>query len=106
MIEQTKGQWLTPLRVAEFSLIGGIAADSLSSWGCYESNPLLRSADGRFGAKGFAIKAGISGGGLLVAHLLRRKFPKLEKPLSFAFGGSAAWLHGIAIRNRAVGCLK
>lgn len=101
-----KRPWLGPLRAFEISLIGGVAADSMSSWGCFESNPLLRSADGRFGARGLVIKAGISGGGLLVAHLLHRKFPKLEKPLTFVFGGGSAWLHGTAIRNRAVGCLK
>lgn len=101
-----KRPWLTPMRAFEISLAGGIVADATSSWGCFESNPLLRSADGRFGAKGVAIKAGISGGGLLLAHLLHRKYPKLEKPLTFAFGGGSAWLHGVAIRNRAVGCLK
>jgi hypothetical protein len=94
------------MRAFEISLAGAIAADTASSWGCYEANPLLRSSDGRFGAKGAAIKVGISGGGLLLAHFLHRKYPKLENPLTFAFGGGSAWLNGIAIRNRAVGCLR
>jgi hypothetical protein len=101
-----KRPWLTPFRAYEISMIGAVAADSASSWGCFEANPLLRSTDGRFGAKGTLIKVAISGGGLLLAHLLHRKYPKLEKPLTFVLGGGSAWLHGVAIRNRAVGCVR
>jgi hypothetical protein len=101
-----KKPWLTPFRASEFAVIGGIAADSASSWGCFESHPLLRSPDGRFGGRGLGLKLSISGGGVLAAHLLARKYPKLEKPLTFVLGGSAAWLNGVALRNRAVGCYR
>jgi hypothetical protein len=41
--------------------LGASAFDAFSSLGKHESNPLLRSADGSFGAKGIAIKSGLAG---------------------------------------------
>ena len=44
--------WANPFYIGEAMVIGGMAADIGSSWGCLESNPLLRSANGRFGGRG------------------------------------------------------
>jgi hypothetical protein len=54
-------------------------ADSHSSWGRLEINPALRSANGRFGLQGVAIKALITGGAIGAQYLLLRRNPKAEK---------------------------
>jgi hypothetical protein len=49
--------------------------DVHSSWGKQEANPVLASGDGRFGARGVAIKSLITGGALGAQWLLLRKKP-------------------------------
>ncbi|MBS1831828.1 MAG: hypothetical protein JST65_03900 [Acidobacteria bacterium] len=101
---QEKQRWLTPYRASQITLIGGMTADIASSWGCAEANPMLRSADGRFYMKGTLIKVGGTSAGLVLTHLLKRKFPKLEKPLAFLLGGSSSVLYYTAIRNHSMPC--
>lgn len=101
---QEKKRWLTPYRISQIAIVGAMTADIASSWGCAEANPLLRSADGRFYAKGTAIKVGVTSAGLLMTHLLKRKFPKLEKPLTFMLGSSSGFLYYTAIRNTTMPC--
>ena len=96
--------WANPFYVGEAMAIGGIAADAGSSWGCLESNSLLRSADGRFGARGLLVKASMSGGAVVVSHLLYRKYPKLGRPLGIVLAVTGGMLQGVALRNRMVGC--
>jgi len=97
-------KWISPYRMAQFAMIGAAAADISSSWGCAEANPILRSADGRFRGQGFAIKAGVTAGGLIATHLLRKKFPKLEKPLTFMIGSTSTFLYATAFRNHSLPC--
>jgi hypothetical protein len=97
-------KWMSPYRMAQFAMIGAAASDISSSWGCAEANPILRSADGRFRAQGFAIKAGVTAGGLIATHLLRKKFPKLEKPLTFMMGSTSTFLYATAFRNHSMPC--
>ncbi len=78
------------------------AADVHSSWGGYEGNPLLRGPDGRFGARGTAIKGGIITGIVVFEYLVTRKKgaeakEKVFKALAITnfaltgvFGGAAA----------------
>ncbi len=51
--------------------------DAASSWGKYETNPVLASANGRFGAKGVSIKAGVAAG-TIVSEILLRKHNDLK----------------------------
>lgn len=97
-------KWMSPYRMAQFALVGAAAADIASSWGCAEANPILRSADGRFGGRGFALKAGFTAGSLVATHLLKKKFPKLERPLTFMMGGSSTFLYTTAFRNHSQPC--
>ncbi|BDC52896.1 hypothetical protein F183_A52110 [Bryobacterales bacterium F-183] len=99
-----KQRWLTPYRASQLALLGGMAADISSSWGCAEANPLLRSADGRFYAKGTVIKVGLTSAGLLMTHMFKRKFPKLEKPLAFMMGSTSGFLYYTAFRNHSMPC--
>ena len=97
---------LKPFHIAEMIAIGGIATDVATSWGCVEANPLLRSADGRFGGQGLAIKVGVTGGMIAMAHWLHRKHPSLDRPMGFALGLAGGSLHALAIRNHSVGCRR
>ena len=54
--------------------MAGNIADIASSWGKYETNPLLRTGS-RFGYGSMAIKLGMLAGGLTMQHHVARKFP-------------------------------
>lgn len=56
--------------------LAATSADAASSWGRYELNPVLRSADGRFGAKGVAIKGAFALGVELVKWRLAKRYPR------------------------------
>lgn len=100
----TPPKWTSPYRIAQFALVGAAAADIASSWGCAEANPLLRSGDGRFRAQGSVIKVGLTAGSLVAGHYLRKRFPKLEKPLAIAMGTTSAFLYTTAFRNHSQAC--
>lgn len=97
-------KWMSPYRMAQFAMVGAAAADIASSWGCAEANPILRSSDGRFRAQGLAIKAGFTAGSLVATHLLKKKFPKFERPLTFMMGGTSTFLYTTAFRNHSKPC--
>jgi hypothetical protein len=83
------------------------AADSHSSWGRLEVNPVLRGANGRFGLQGVAIKALITGGAIGAQYLLLRRNPKVEKygivtnmVMAGALGTAAVVNYRMAARER------
>lgn len=85
------------------SLTAASTLDVVSSWGkCCEANPLLASADSRFGARGAAIKSGVLGAQLVVQYWLVKRSPRLAKALSYANFVSAGVLTGVAVRNFGV----
>ena len=84
--------------VSCLALIAATSFDSASSWGKYEGNPLLRSSDGRFGAKGLMIKSAI-GGGSLVPQILFHKHRKMERVFTIANFVQAGWYTGVGIHN-------
>jgi len=92
--ESKRGKlWRTSVAV----LLGAAAADAGSSLGRVERNPLLRSADGRFHAKGIAIKAAISGGAVAAQWLMLRKQPEGEK-----YAAAANFMMSAAMGSTAV----
>jgi hypothetical protein len=77
-------------RATQAALLAGQSLDCASSWGKYELNPMLRSADGRFGGRGLSFKLGIAAGSLLAERLIVRRYPKAETfliPLNLAGSG-------------------
>ena len=76
--------------------------DVHSSWGKHEANPLLQSADGRFGTRGAAVKSGIVAGSLTVQMLLLRKWPKARKAAAVANFAAAGVIVGVTVRNCGV----
>jgi hypothetical protein len=82
-------------------LLAATSLDASSSWGKYEANPFLRSGDGRFGARGFSIKLGITGA-MLAPQLLLRKNRTATKIFTFTNFAQAGMYTGIAIHNFGV----
>jgi hypothetical protein len=84
--------------VSSFVLLGATSLDAASSWGKYEENPLLRSADGRFGMKGVSIKLTLAGA-MLIPQILFRKNHTATKLFTVTNFAQAGMYGGIAARN-------
>lgn len=89
--------WLTSTGI----LLGCTTADAISSLGKHEANALLRNSAGTFGAKGLAVKYGVTGA-MLGAEFLLRKNHKMRKAMTFANLGDAALYCGTAIHNGGI----
>jgi hypothetical protein len=73
----------------------GVALDIASSFGHPEATALYRSADGRFGNRGLAIRAGIPAAALIGQHFILRTDPprwvrRLFAAVNFGAGASSA----------------
>jgi hypothetical protein len=77
-----KAIWIASI----LAMVAGTGADAASSWHKRESNGLLASSNGTFGAKGLGIKAGIAAG-VLTPQIVFRKHKDLR--LVFAIGNFA-----------------
>jgi hypothetical protein len=82
-------------------LITATSLDMSSSWGKYEQNSLLRSGDGRFGAKGVSLKV-IMSGATLAPQWILRKDRTATKLFTFANLAEAGLYTGIAVHNFGV----
>jgi hypothetical protein len=91
----TRKFWLASVA----ALAGASVLDAHSSWGKRELNPLLRGSDGRFGARGLAIKSSLTGGCVLLQWLLLRRDGEGEKAAAVINSAIAAGLTAAAIRN-------
>jgi hypothetical protein len=89
--------WLTSIA----AMVAATSMDAGSSWGKLEGNSFLASSDGRFGAKGLSIKAGVAAGVIIPQVLLRHRKDLKSK---FAIGNfaEAALFGGIAARNMGI----
>lgn len=74
------------LVASQMAVAGASAADLASSWGGQEANPLLRGTDGRFGARGAAVKFGMVGGIIALERLWLRD----ERYAPVVIGANAA----------------
>jgi hypothetical protein len=84
------------------ALVAATAADMQSSVGRHEANPLLRSPNGQFQARGFAIKAAITGGAVAAQWLLLKNNPQADKYAAVANFGMAGVFTSAAIHNHGV----
>lgn len=98
------GSDLWHVSVAAYS--GAQAFDAASSLGRIEANPLMRSADGRFGTRGIAIKAGITGAVVLGQYLILRRRPQARRALAVVNFGVAAGVGVVGARNLWHNCGK
>lgn len=96
--KRTKKRWLVSVAV----LLAAGAADVHSSYGGYEANPLLRSADGRLRVRGVGIKFGLLGAVAGVEYLMIRKHPEAAGTAFVSNLAGASALTAIALRNYRV----
>jgi hypothetical protein len=80
-------------------LVASSAADMQSSLGRRELNPLLANAQGRFGARGIAVKALITGGALGLQWLMMRNNPAADRYAAIANFGMAGLFTSAALHN-------
>jgi hypothetical protein len=84
------------------ALIAATSVDMASSWGRNEANPMLRSGDGRFGAKGASIKLAMAGAMIAPQFLVMRRAPASQRLFTIANFLQAGLYTGVAIRNYGV----
>lgn len=85
-----------------FAAIAGTSADAASSWGKDESNALLASSNGAFGAKGLSIKAGVLAA-VIIPQICLRKHKDLKPAFTAGNFAEAAFFTGAAIHNIRLG---
>src|SRR3954453_2390629 len=100
----TRPKWRTVLyRSSIIALAAANAIDIGSSWGGREMTPMLRSADGTFGARGTGIKLGVLAGMISTEMWLIRKYPNsdmVSTPLNLAIAASMSRIAVNNLRNR------
>lgn len=93
--EKPRIDWL---RVSQATLISAAVADTASSWGQYETNPIL--GRGQFGARQLAVKSGISIGGIYAFNRLDARHPRIVTTVNFALTGLLGWAAAHNVINR------
>ena len=105
-VEDKHEQRLKYLWIASiFAMAAGTGADAATSWHKRESNGLLASSDGNFGAKGLGIKAGLAGG-LLLPQILFRKHTDLRTAFTIGNFAQAGIFTGMAVHNLRIAAPK
>lgn len=98
-IAERNDYWRTAYRWSVASLVAATTYDAASSVGGYEANRLLASSDGRYGAKGIAIKYGVAAGTLTAQYFVLRRHPERRKLAAVVNYTTAAAFAVIASRN-------
>jgi hypothetical protein len=80
------------------AMLAGTSMDAISSWHKTESNSLLASSNGMFGARGVGIKAGIAAG-VLLPQIILRKRKDLRIPFTVGNLAEAGVFTGAAVHN-------
>ena len=95
------GRWHTLWHVSEALLVAGNAADAATSWGKYETNPMLRTGQS-FGYGSLAIKLAMTAGSVAVQHYVAHKSPNHIRYFIPANLAAAAALGFVAAHNTTV----
>jgi len=102
-VEDTPPRHTSRLWVAScVALVAATSADMASSWGRNEANPILRSADGRFGARGVSIKLAMAGAMIAPQFFVMKRAPGSQRLFTIANFLQAGLYTGVAIRNYGV----
>jgi hypothetical protein len=86
--------WMTSIA----AMLAATSADAISSWHKKESNSLLASSNGMFGARGIGIKAGIAAG-VLLPQIILRKHKDLRAAFIVGNLAEAGVFTGAAVHN-------
>jgi len=89
--------WIASMMAAA----AGTSLDAATSWGKYEGNGFLASSDGRFGAKGVSIKAGLAMA-VFMPQIALRRHKELRVPFTIGNFAQAALFGGVAAHNLGV----
>lgn len=82
------------------AILGAVTiADTHSSMGRSELNPILRSSNGRFAGRGISLKAAIVGGGLTAQYFMLKKHPEASGWAAGANLAAAAATGTVAAHN-------
>ena len=73
------------------------AADTASSWGGHELNPVLGT--GRFGGRQVGIKSAVVGSGIAAQYVAVRQYPRHRKVATVVNFALAAATTAVAVRN-------
>ena len=84
------------------ALLAATSADMASSWGRNEANPMLRSGDGRFGARGASIKLAMAGAMIAPQFFVMRRAHGSQRLFTIANFVQAGLYTGVAVRNYGV----
>lgn len=88
-------------KISIAAMLAATTMDAVSSMGKQESNPLLRSSDGTFGARGIAVKGSLAA--LCIApQILLRNHHELRKPFIIANSISTGLFTFAAVHNSGV----
>jgi hypothetical protein len=102
-VEDTPRRHTSRLWVAScVALLAATSADMASSWGRNETNPMLRSGDGRFGTKGASIKLAMAGAMIAPQLFVMKRAPGSQRLFSIANFLQAGLYTGVAVRNYGV----
>ena len=100
-IEKKARRTKTVWRLSMAAFATATALDAATSVGKYESNPLLRSADGKFGMKGMAIKGGLAGV-VLVPQIAFQNHRELHSKFAIINFIETGFFAALAIHNLGV----
>jgi len=88
-------KWRKLYKASIPAVVAGSTADIATSWGRGELNPLLRGAQGTFGARGLALKSALVGGSTLAGWIIaRHRHPEVAAVANFGMAatfGITAW---------------
>lgn len=93
--EIAKGQY----RLSLLAVAAGTGMDIASSWNRPEANGLLRSPDGRFAARGVAVKISLIGAVVGIQALVLRRRPEMRGFASRVNFGIGVGTGAVAVRN-------
>lgn len=99
VVEQKQTKWKKAWAWSAAALMTSVAADTASSMGRQEMNPLLRGSMGQFNARSAALKFGIAGALLGSQYLLLKKHPEQAAWATTGNFAAAGLTSGIAVRN-------
>ena len=95
----SSSRWKKAWRWSAQMMIAAQAADTASSWGAMEANPML-GRGATFGPKSTAIKAGTITAFLLVSHRMMRNKPDSDwRKATFTNWAIAGGTTALAVRN-------
>lgn len=92
-----KRVWVTSM----VSAVAGTSFDAASSWGKLESNSMLASSNGTFGAKGLSIKLSIAAA-VIVPQICLRKHKELRPAFVIGNFAEAAVFTAAAVHNLGI----